>query len=430
MNLLTFLGANKYSETTYVLGEQSHTTCYCPAAIAHFYRPDNTLVVVTQKAKEMHFEPLADEISAITHPIEVPIPDGHSEADLWTIFNALTDQVKDGDELIVDITNGFRSLPFLSFLAVAFLRMARRVNVRHIYYGAWDARNAANESPVFDLTPFVSLLDWTIATDRFIRFGDATDLGGLLREGIPSSSLMRDDLQAREIGNKLKGAAAAMESVSLALRLTRPLETMVASANLVNTLQQASFTITQKAPPFGLLAEQIRLAYEPLAITNPLQKSDWQNNLAIQLDLIGWYLDKGQVVQALTLAREWLVSVLVYHFNSESLIDYETSRKPVENALNNEVERHKPKPRSPLRPAVDEELRALTNHREIGKVWDKLTELRNDIAHVGMNLKPKKADKLRKEAQDILPRLQTLAESLGLAPSETTAFQQSSEFDL
>jgi hypothetical protein len=418
MNLLTFLGTANYSPTTYTLGDQRHTTCYCPAAVAHFYQPDTTLIVVTEAAEEKHFEILADEISAFTKPVAIPIPDGHSESDLWEIFNALTEKVTEGDELIVDITNGFRSLPFLSFLAIAFLRMARQVNVRHVYYGAYDARNKeTDESPIFDLTPFVTLLDWTIATDRFTRFGDASDLAAFIREGVPPGPMMRDDLQAREIGKGLKDAAQTMEDVSLALRLTRPLETMTASEALVEKLEQATPIITREAPPFGLLAEQVRAAYQPLAQPNPLLKSHWPGNLAIQLDLVEWYTNKGQVVQAMTLAREWLISALVYCFEYESLIDHDECRRPVENALNNEVERHKPKPRSPLRPAADEQLRALSDHREIGKVWVKLTELRNDIAHVGMNLRPKKADKLRREAQDILPRLKTLAKSLGVTPA-------------
>ena len=414
MKLLTFLGISKYSQTTYTLDGKQHPTCYCPAAVAHFYRPETTLIVVTEAARDRHFETLADELTAVTRPVEVLIPDGHSEADLWGIFNAITEKVQDGDELVVDITNGFRSLPFLSFLAIAFLRMARQVTVSRVLYGAWEARDEqTDKTPVFDLTPFLTLLDWTIATDRFTRFGDASDLAGLLKKGIPPGPLMRDDLPAREIGKGLKGAANAMEEVSLALRLTRPLETMQASETLVQALQQAAPTISQKTPPFGLLAEQIRAAYQPLAQAEPLRSANWSENLAIQLDLIEWYLEKGQVVQALTLAREWLVSVLVYHFESESLIAPEC-RKPVENALNNEVERHKPKRRSPLHPASDAQLQAMPNHREVGKLWDKLSELRNDIAHVGMNPTPKKADKLRKEAQDIYPRFRKLAEALGI----------------
>jgi hypothetical protein len=414
MNLLTFLGTADYKETTYTLNSLRCTTRYCPAAVAHFCQPETALVVVTKDAQAKHFEPLADEIAVVTRPVAVSIPDGHSEADLWQIFEALTLAVGEGDELVVDITNGFRSLPFLSFLAVAFLRLARRVKVQRIYYGAWEARNqAANESPIFDLTPFVTLLDWTIATDRFTRFGDATDLAALLRQGIPPGSLMQSDLPARELGHALKNAATAMEDVSLALRLTRPLETMTASAELTRTLQQVGALVAREARPFGLLAEQVRLAYESLALPDdPLARGNWPVNLRIQLDLVGLYLERGQIVQAVTLAREWLVSLLIYHFEGDSLIEYKTVREPMEAALSNAAEQVKTSSqlRPPLATPYDQPLQLLAVYDEIGKLWGELTQLRNDIAHVGMKSKPRTAESLRSNAKVLYPRLQKLVE--------------------
>ncbi len=412
MKLLTFLGVADYKETTYVLRGQRHTTRYCPAAIAQFCRPEKTLVVVTDLARQKNYDPLAGQISQF-NPTAVNIPDGRSEADLWTIFDALTGAVQAGDELVVDITNGFRSLPFLSFLAIAFLRLARRVEVEAVYYGAWEARNReTNESPVFDLTPFVTLLSWTIATDRFTRFGDASDLAKLLRQGMPPGPLMGSDLEARALGTALKQAAKIMEQVSLALRMTRPLETMTVSQSLIGKLQTVGPLIEENARPFGILAEQISEAYNPLVLSEPLNKSSWAVNLQIQLDMIGQYLKKEQYVQAATLAREWVVSLLVYHFEGNSLIDYGVDRRPVENTLNNEVERQKPDPRPPLQPAMDAEFRRLPNHQEIGKVWSKLTQLRNDLAHVGMNLKPKLAEQLRKDIKKLYPQLEVLGEQL------------------
>lgn len=416
MNLLTFLGAGKYTPTTYTFNAQSHRTQYCPAATAHFYRPEKTLVVVTEKAEAMHFESLADEIAAVTRPITIPIPDGSSEAELWQIFNALTQHVAEGDELVVDITNGFRSLPFLSFLAIAFLRLARRVKVHCVLYGAWEARNEeTNETPVFDLTPFVTLLDWTIATDRFTRFGDAADLAAFLRAEMPPGPLMGTDLQARELGKALKDAAKAMENVSLALRLSRPLETIVAAGQLEKTLNNAGAPIANNLPPFRLLTRQIQRAYHPFVMQNdPLNKENWQITLQIQLDLIERYVKQGQIAQALTLAREWVVSALALQFDVAALTDYEACRKPIENTLNNEVEKHKPRPRPLLKPAFDEQMAQLPIHRELGKVWGRLTDLRNDIAHVGMNLKPKPASRIYNETHNLLPRLQAIFQELVL----------------
>ena len=89
-------------------------------------------------------------------------------------------------------------------------------------------------------------------------------------------------------------------------------------------------------------------------------------------------------------------------------------RKPIENTLNNEVEKHKPRPRPLLKPAFDEQMAQLPIHRELGKVWGRLTDLRNDIAHVGMNLKPKPASRIYNETHNLLPRLQAIFQELVL----------------
>ncbi len=370
--------------------------------------------MVTQAAKSKHFKALAGEIRAVTQPVAVSIPNGYSEAELWQIFNALTQHVAEGDELVVDITYGFRSLPFLSFLAIAFLRLARKVQVRRVLYGAWEARNkATNQTPVFDLTPFVALLDWTIATDRFTRFGDAADLAALLREEMPPGPLMGTNLQARSLGKALKDAANAMEDVSLALRLSRPLETITAAGQLKETLDNVGASISKDLPPFRLLTRQIQQAYHPFVMqNNPLNKENWKITLQIQLDLIERYLKQGQIVQALTLAREWVVSVLALQFDVAALTDYEGSRRPVENTLNNQVEKHKPNPRPLLKPAFDQQMAQLPVHRELGKIWAKLTALRNDIAHVGMNSNPGPASRIHSEVHKLLPHLQTVFQKL------------------
>ena len=43
---------------------------------------------------------------------EVPIPEGRSEEELWQIFDICVAQVAEGDQIILDVTHGFRSLPY------------------------------------------------------------------------------------------------------------------------------------------------------------------------------------------------------------------------------------------------------------------------------------------------------------------------------
>lgn len=127
--------------------------------------------------------------------------------------------------------------------------------------------------------------------------------------------------------------------------------------------------------------------------------------------MINWYIKRNQLVQAVTLAREWLVSVLVLRFN-ELMFDHAQGRKYVENALNNGVEKRKPNHRSITSSRCDEQLEALPEVSELVKVWSKMTELRNDIAHVGMNLAPKTAANLKQKALSLYPQLENLAKAL------------------
>ena len=146
-------------------------------------------VFVTEKAREMHWEPFQRLAEDYVDNLEaVEIPDGADENELWSLFQAVVDAVDVQEEVIFDITHGFRSLPFLSLLAVAYLRQIKQIELRAILYGNFEARDRSVEphrTPVIDLSRFVSLFDWMTAADRFIRFGDASDLARHLRAEKP-----------------------------------------------------------------------------------------------------------------------------------------------------------------------------------------------------------------------------------------------------
>jgi hypothetical protein len=411
MDLLTFLGVADYKPTIYKWEGKEHLTRYCGAAIAHFLRPDRTLVVVTDAAEAKHFETLADELANVTQPVPVPIPDGHREADLWTIFQTITDSIQPDAHLTADITNGFRSLPFLSFLVIAYLRAAKSVTVDRVLYGAYEARvQETNQSPIFDLTPFVTLLDWTLATDRFTRFGDARDLASLLRMGIPPGPQMGADSDLRELGKGLKWAAAAMEDTSVALRLARPVEAAAAAHNLVRTLDNYQPRLHEAAPPFSLLGERIAAAYRPLAMEEVATREDWAGAVRTQWEMIKWLLQKEQYVQALTLAREWIVSLVVVYCDAGDPLDYRNVRKPVEDALNNATELVRDETREP-KPSpytgVAQEVPGLA------EVWNDLIGLRNDLAHSGMRQDAMKVKTILDNTDGLYPRLQHLAVHFG-----------------
>ncbi len=373
-------------------------------ALRQFVEHDRMLVCNTPEAERNTWPAL----QALNDPriVPVPIPHGETTAELWEMFDAITEQVSEGETVIFDITHGLRSLPFLVFLFAAYLKSAKRVTIEAIYYGALEL---AKPAPVIDLSEFVSILDWLTATDRFVQVGDGRALAELLKAGMPPGAQMRDDLDARAMGHHLRAASEAIDKVSLALWLTRPLEAMQAAARLGQALTQARPDIAQRARPFGVLAEQVRAAYTPFALSAPAEPVNTPADLRIQLAMVRWYLDKGQVVQAVTLAREWLVSLLVWKLCAGDLLDQKNARWPVEQALNNAVERARGAAQGVIPSRMDDPLASLRVRDELLAVWSRLRDLRNDLAHVGMNDRATTAARLCREADDAYPLLHELA---------------------
>ncbi len=282
MKAISFLGAGPAFETTYTLPDgREHTAPFFPAALVRFYSVDTLLVFVTAGARTMHYDrlrTLAEDYVNIILPVD--IPDGRNEAELWQIFTAVADAVEPEDRVIFDITHGFRSLPFLSFLAAAYLRAIKRVTLEAVLYGALEAGDKSvtpARAPVFDLSRFVSLLDWLTAADRFVQFGDARKLAEILRDRQATPvhlAAAAGNRQAQQMATALKGAATAMENVALPLRLTRPVETMEAAATLDQALAAAQAAFDLWAPPFALVADEVRGAYAPFGLTAPMKNEN------------------------------------------------------------------------------------------------------------------------------------------------------------
>ncbi|NTU79611.1 MAG: TIGR02221 family CRISPR-associated protein [Chloroflexales bacterium] len=410
---ITFLGYTApdrpYRETTYVWESHACTTPFMAEATAHFFRPDQLLVLVTAEARAQNFADLERRIGDQfpLHPVD--IPSGRSEDELWIMFDAIASAIEPSDHIIFDITNGFRSLPVLAVLAASYVRLVRDATVDRVVYGAYDAATAG-QTPVFDLTPFVQLLDWTTAADRFIRDGDSRDLADLIRKGMPPGAAMRDDQNARELGKALKQAANAMEQISRALRMTRPLETMSAGAALADALASEQ---PSKARPFRLLAERVRATYAPFAIREPDAVELLPVNLYVQLELIDWYCSKDQIVQAITLAREWIISLLCQQTDS-ALMDRDGARTPIEHALNRLARTGSG---TIVQNALESAIQALRHSEETLRTWNRLTELRNDVAHAGMRANPRTAQQLVNDFTRLLPDLRRIASQFDWFPT-------------
>lgn len=407
--IITFLGLQS-KKTTYSFEGKKYDGEVFAEALHQFCNYDSMLVCVTPEAKNRTF-PILEKLKD-SRIQAVEIPNGETTEQMWETFKTITEKVNENDQVIFDITHGLRSLPFLVFLFAAYLKAAKNVNISGIYYGAWELGSSNNGiAPVIDLSEFISMIDWITATERFVEMGDGQALANLIQNSIPSHEELRDHPPSRQFRSPLEKTVQSIENISLALSITRPIETMELTTKLENILKKAAPSFAERAKPFSLLSETVVKEYGQFALEDPKDKAALAENLWLQLQIINWYLKRNQIVQAVTLAREWLVSVLVFRFD-ELMFDYHHGREYVENAIKNAVEKRRLSPRPITPSSCDEKFAALPQADELVRVWSQMIQLRNDIAHVGMNLSPQSAMNLKNSAVSFYPILDKLAHEL------------------
>lgn len=414
MKMLTFLGAGKAYETTYVLADgRSHTAPYCGVALARFHPDSEMRVFVTDEARATHLAAFTAQVEdQVASLLPVDIPDGRNEAEMWGIFEAVVAQVEPGDLVIFDITHGFRSLPFLSFLAAAYLRAVRGMRLEAVYYGNYEARDRnvePNRAPVIDLTRFVDLLDWTVAADRFVRQGDGRDLADRLRALRPDYQTQRHDPAAKQSATLLGQAAHELTRVSQALYLLRPAETMDASAALPARIQALDQVTILSGLPFQLLAGQVQAEYMPLALPAAAQAAQPVEALRVERTMIQWHLGRGQYVQAVGLGREWLVTWMLLHAGFADPLD-SAAREEVEQMITTAGrERQRQSGRFAAQSfSTGRELHAIPQVAGALDLYNTLSTLRNDIMHAGKRRNPGSVADLAKQVDKHCRRLDAL----------------------
>ncbi len=384
MKAITFLGVTP-REAIYTMEGKDCAANHFGIALAHFMPDLKLRALVTQKALDEQYPAFEQEVEDYVADVQaVPIPDGRDADELWRLFDCVIENIDEDEEVVFDITHAFRSLPFLSFLAAAYVRIVKRARLKGVYYANLMAASGdPSRVPVVDLTEFVSLLDWMIAADLFNRRGDGSRLADLMRRGLPNLALGQHNLQTSTASS---GAITSMENVSKNLRLIRPDDVMKASTTLISCLQEIADPDAQIPRPFRPLLSQVADAYRPLVLAEP--DKDPVAALAVERELVTWYLDRGYLVQATAVAREWLVTWALLQ-SGQGKIRKRYYREEMENAITGLLERFRNDPR----PSIFDRSQ-LPQRDKLADLYDRLSKVRNDLLHAGKREKPLEGDRL------------------------------------
>ena len=420
--LLSFLGPREYRTITYVWegtgGAQKVTTDLFPEAAARFFQPDRVLLGVTPTVRDSeNVQRLKARLSGFGLEL-LEIPEGRSEEELWRLFERVADAVDEGEALVLDVTHAFRSLPLMAFTVAAYLRRTKRVTVERVVYGAYEAREPLRDgeprpedrAPVFDLTALLDLLDWLSGAEGLLQRGEAHSLAQKLKETHDRLWRARTgrgrNVLPEELPRAIKKAAHKLEALGLALQLSRPREVMGRAAELQAALADAEKEVQRWARPFAVILGQVRAEAETLAHREP-DRLDAET-LRRQRELIEYALGKGLIVQAVLMAREWLVNWAALRRGEGDWLKREYRESELERALGAAARAL----RDPqLEGQLPEWFRRLPRHREAATQWDWLNEFRNDLAHCGFREGAAPSLSLERKAKaELLERLNALWE--------------------
>lgn len=386
--ILSFIGVSTYEKTTYLWHGESCEASYAQVAMTHLLDPDRLLIGMTEEARDVHEEALRKRIDFD----RLDIPKGRTEGEWWTLFETITRTIPENANLTIDVTHSFRSVSVVALAVSLYLQAASEVDIRRVIYGAYDEADSSDETPFLDLTPFLTIVEWSVAARQFLRDGNARKLSSLMKE--VQNEAWREDADIKPEHSQT--AASLLQSLTRDLSLLRTQDVLGSSAGddgdpLIQALDKVREDVdsVDALQPLGVLLGRVRDRLAPLRASNPFNSEGF----AAQVETMRFLVQTGQLQQALTLARELMVSYEAHRLGYDPAPtprsnDEWTAREVAEEGLNRLAKTDK-----------DQRTREGTRRADL---WSKLIDARNDVNHAGMTSHPTPGSKLAKRTEEIV----------------------------
>jgi len=97
------------------------------------------------------------------------------------ILMSIAERLKEGDNIYLDITHSFRSIPFFVLALINYIQTLKKVRLKTMYYGMLDVIHELGYAPIVDLKQIVELNQWSDAVNSFIRYGDGYELAEIIK---------------------------------------------------------------------------------------------------------------------------------------------------------------------------------------------------------------------------------------------------------
>lgn len=251
----------------------------------------------------------------------VRIPDGNSEDEIWEIFERLYQELGDEEDVVFDITHSFRSIPMLAMTVINYARDIKNCRLSGIFYGAYEAAPkdiVPKKAPIFDLTSYNDILEWTNAVEFYSRFGDVKRLKELYEKKINSL-----DVEAKKRwGKGVRPVINSMEALADAIHTCRGTDAVAlgvkpqaaAGSSIKNAYQNLKKSIAENNN--GEMLAEIKPLY-PLfeKAVKDFSIFNENENYRIGLATVKWSIENGMTEQGYTALEETIKTYLCFKYD-------------------------------------------------------------------------------------------------------------------
>lgn len=349
--------------------------------------------------KEEEYLGLEYVLEQMNLPVEirpVDIVDGKDEDEMWKIFNALFNELRDGDELYFDLTHSFRYIPMLVLVLGNYSKFLKNVTVKSITYGNYEARED-NNATIVDLLPLSALQDWTYAAGQFLESGNVSRLQRLCNEEL--KPILKETKGSDKDAKNLKAFINALGDVIDERRMCRGMS-IIKSESFCKLKEFSDKLETTKIEPLNPVFDKIKQS---------MYSFDENENIKNGFSAAVWCYQNGLFQQAATILQEFVITFVCsrhgIQIDDEKKRDWVTSaftiksKKMAENdwRLNKDPEVAEIQKENIKRILEDD----LFASADFVNAFVNLSEVRNDYNHSGMRSgkKPLSANSIKNNVE-------------------------------
>jgi len=397
--LLTALGTGQRRSTVYGLHGSTVEEPLAPLALLRLLpqeaRPNRVLALCTKVAKATTWPTLADGVRTIlgieAEPLD--IPDGRTEDEIRQIVEIAAAAFPEGVKLTLDLTHGYRNIPFITYALALYLKSLRGIEIRGAYYGMVEGfdRDSKEPRPIVDLRSLLELPEWFHAVRVFRETGSTGPLAGLMR-GLRSESPQNIEVDA---------IVTSLEKMSFTYEAGLPVELAYAAEQVASSFAKGLPTTATTQIPLADQVSQLLIdscqIFQTKAVDHEVlpnkKEAEWKSDIAAdddelhrQANLIDLYLSRSQLPLALGMLREWVVSLLLARTGRGAKwldASWNGTRSTAERRLGALAALQRDKTGRTASGIT------LTEEQKLWAIfWNQLADLRNELHHHGMKKMP------------------------------------------